>query len=58
MELNYITQTVHSNAHLNALKGVFSDKPLIIAVILNFQFFGNFNSQEMWPQKVLNFSHV
>ena len=28
-----ITQFCHSNAHFNPLKGVFSDKPLIIAVI-------------------------
>ena len=34
----YIIQIVHSNAHLNTLKGVFSDKPLIIVVILHFQF--------------------
>ena len=26
----YITQIVHSTAHLNPLKGVFSDKPLKI----------------------------
>ena len=29
----YITQIVHSYAHLNPLQGVFSDKPLIIAVV-------------------------
>ena len=29
----YITQIVHLNTHLNSLNGVFSDKPLIIAII-------------------------
>ena len=38
----YITQIVHLNEHSNPLKAVFSDKPLITAVILKFQFCGNF----------------
>ena len=55
---NYNTQIVYSNAHLNPLKGVFKDKPFIIAVILNFQFAEILCSRETWPRKVLNFSHV
>ena len=55
---NHITQIVHSNAHLNPLKCIFSDKLLPIVEILSFQFAEIFNSQEMWPRKVLNFSHV
>ena len=54
----YITQIVHSNVKMNPIEGVFSDKPLIIAVILNFQFAEILDSQETWPWKVLNFSHV
>jgi hypothetical protein len=36
----------------------FSDKPLIFAVISNFHFAEMLDPQEMWPRKVLNFSHV
>ena len=54
----HITQSVHSIAHLNPLKGIFSDKLLIIVEILSFQFGEIFNFQETWPWKVLNFSHV
>ena len=43
---NHFTQIVHSNAHLNPLKGISNDKPLIIAEILNFQFAEIFNSKE------------
>ena len=53
----YTTQIVHSNSHLNPLK-VFSNKPLIIAGILKFQFVEILDSQETWPRKVLIFSHV
>ena len=31
-----ITPVFHSNAHLNILKAIFSDKPLIIAEIYEF----------------------
>ena len=41
-----ILQIVHSHAHLNPLKTVFSEKPLIL------------HSQEMWQRNVLNFCHV
>ena len=54
----YIIQIVHSNAHLNPLKGVFSNISLIFGVILNFQFAEILDSQETWPWKVMNFSHV
>jgi hypothetical protein len=37
---NHITQIVHSSAHLNHLKGIFSEKLLIIVEILIFQFAG------------------
>ena len=47
----YITQIVQSNAHLNPLKGIFSDKSLIIAEIQNFQFAEIANSQETWLRK-------
>ena len=46
MELIYIIQIVHSNAHLNPKKGVFRDKPLKMKEILNFQFADILNSQE------------
>jgi hypothetical protein len=36
--VNHITQIVHSNAHLNHLKGIFSDKLFLIVEILSFQF--------------------
>ena len=55
---NHITQIVHSNAHLNPLKGIFSDKLLIIVEILSFHFAEIFNSQEIWGLKVLDFSRV
>ena len=35
----YITQIVHSNAYLNLFKGVFSDKPLIIAGYIKLSIF-------------------
>ena len=54
----FITQIVHSDAHLNPSEGIFSDKQLIIAEISNFQFAEILNTQEIWPQKVSNFSHV
>ena len=38
VEILWNLQIVHLYEHLNPLKGVFSDKPLIIAVIQNFQF--------------------
>ena len=50
----YIAQIGHSNVNFNPLKGVFSDKPLIIVVILNFQFVEILDSQESWPRKVLS----
>ena len=53
-----ITQIVHSKAHLNPLKGVVSDKPLISHEIFNFQFVEILNSQEVRPRNVLSFSHV
>ena len=56
--LTYITQIVHSNAHFTPLKCVFNEEPLIIVVILNFQFAEILDSQETWTRKVLNFSHV
>ena len=43
---NHITQIVHSNAHLNPLIGIFSDKLIILVEILSFQFAEIFNSQE------------
>ena len=52
----YITQIVHSDAHLNAFKTIFSDK--LIKGNLNFQFTEILNSQEICPWKVLNFSRV
>ena len=45
----YITQIVYSKAQLNPLDGVFSDKPLIIAVIETGQFAEIKESQETWP---------
>ena len=42
----YITHICHSNAHLNPIKGIFSDKTLMIAEILNFQFAVILNSKE------------
>ena len=39
-----ITQIIHSNAHLNPLKGTFSEKLLIIVEILIFQFEEIFNT--------------
>ena len=54
----YITQIIHLNAHLNPIKGIFSEKLHIAVEILSFQFEENFNSQEMWLRKVLSFSHV
>ena len=39
-----ITPTVHSNAHLNTLKGIGSDKLLIIVEIYNCQFLVMLNS--------------
>ena len=57
-DFNHITQIVHSSAHLNPLKGIFSEKLLIIVEILIFQFAEIFNTWKTWPRKVLNFSHV
>ena len=42
---NPITPIVHSNAHLNHLKGIFSDKLLLTVESLSFQFAEIFNSQ-------------
>ena len=42
----YITQIVHSNAHLNPRKGVFSDNSLIIVIILVFQYVEILDSEE------------
>ena len=42
----YNTPIVHSNAHLNPLKDIFSEKLLIIVENLSFQFAEIFNSQE------------
>ena len=53
LDLFFITQIVHSNVHFNPLQGVFSDKPFVIAFILNFQFDKILDSQETLPQKVL-----
>jgi hypothetical protein len=39
-----MTPIVHSSAHLNPLKGIFSEKLLIIVEILIFQFADIFNS--------------
>ena len=42
-----INQIIYSNAPLNPLRGIFSDKLLIIVGILRFQFAEVFNSKEM-----------
>ena len=46
----YIMKYFHSNAQLTLIKGVFSDKLLLIAEMLYFP--------ETFPKKFLNFSHV
>ena len=44
VQILLITQFFHSNAHLNTLKGIFSDKPRIIVKIYNFPFAEILNS--------------
>ena len=46
VNLNYITQIVHSNAHFDPFQGVFSDKLVMNVEILSFQFAEVFNSEE------------
>ena len=54
----YITQYVHSNSHLNLMKGIFRYKLCIIADICNFQFGKFCKCHRNVSAKVLNFSHV